>query len=93
MRQVGDRLKQLSEKAILAQRTRIGFVFQNFNLFPHLTVLDNVTAAPVATGHSGRTDADVPSTRRVLRCTPSILNSVKRVTFSRTPSPIDETRV
>ncbi|WLQ38837.1 amino acid ABC transporter ATP-binding protein [Streptomyces laculatispora] len=44
------RLKELSERAILAQRSRIGFVFQNFNLFPHLTVLDNVAAAPVATG-------------------------------------------
>ncbi|MFF1546810.1 amino acid ABC transporter ATP-binding protein [Streptomyces sp. NPDC058291] len=45
-----DRLRELSERAILAQRGRIGFVFQNFNLFPHLTVLDNVAAAPVATG-------------------------------------------
>ncbi|MFJ5846622.1 amino acid ABC transporter ATP-binding protein [Streptomyces sp. NPDC092903] len=44
------RLKELSERALLAQRGRIGFVFQNFNLFPHLTVLDNVAAAPVATG-------------------------------------------
>lgn len=44
------RLKELSERAILTQRSRIGFVFQNFNLFPHLTVLDNVAAAPVATG-------------------------------------------
>ncbi|MFF3171235.1 amino acid ABC transporter ATP-binding protein [Streptomyces sp. NPDC057900] len=45
-----ERLKELSERAILTQRSRIGFVFQNFNLFPHLTVLDNVAAAPVATG-------------------------------------------
>ncbi|MDC2960472.1 amino acid ABC transporter ATP-binding protein [Streptomyces gilvifuscus] len=53
----GDRLKELSERAILAQRGRIGFVFQNFNLFPHLTVLDNVAAAPVATGRLGRPEA------------------------------------
>ncbi|MBY8840915.1 amino acid ABC transporter ATP-binding protein [Streptomyces sp. SP2-10] len=46
----GGRLRELGERAILAQRSRIGFVFQNFNLFPHLTVLDNVAAAPVATG-------------------------------------------
>ncbi|WP_328761403.1 MULTISPECIES: amino acid ABC transporter ATP-binding protein [unclassified Streptomyces] len=46
----GSRLRELSERAILTQRSRIGFVFQNFNLFPHLTVLDNVAAAPVATG-------------------------------------------
>ncbi|MFE4964032.1 amino acid ABC transporter ATP-binding protein [Streptomyces sp. NPDC056660] len=53
----GDRLKELSERAILAQRSRIGFVFQNFNLFPHLTVLDNVAAAPVATGRLTRPEA------------------------------------
>ncbi|MEV0581217.1 MULTISPECIES: amino acid ABC transporter ATP-binding protein [unclassified Streptomyces] len=50
VRRQGGRLKELSERVILAQRSRIGFVFQNFNLFPHLTVLDNVAAAPVATG-------------------------------------------
>ncbi|MEU7056043.1 amino acid ABC transporter ATP-binding protein [Streptomyces sp. NPDC046197] len=53
----GERLKELSERAILTQRGRIGFVFQNFNLFPHLTVLDNVAAAPVATGKLGKPEA------------------------------------
>ncbi|MFF2996388.1 amino acid ABC transporter ATP-binding protein [Streptomyces sp. NPDC057950] len=57
VRRHGERLKELSERAILAQRSRIGFVFQNFNLFPHLTVLDNVAAAPVATGRLGRPEA------------------------------------
>ncbi|MEU6367503.1 amino acid ABC transporter ATP-binding protein [Streptomyces sp. NPDC046931] len=51
------RLKELSERAILTQRARIGFVFQNFNLFPHLTVLDNVAAAPVATRKLGKPEA------------------------------------
>ena len=45
---VRGRLHELSERAILRQRARIGFVFQNFNLFPHLTVLDNIVEAPVA---------------------------------------------
>ncbi|MFF1572438.1 amino acid ABC transporter ATP-binding protein [Leifsonia sp. NPDC058292] len=45
-----DRLKELTEKQILAQRSRIGFVFQNFNLFPHLTILDNVVEAPISLG-------------------------------------------
>ena len=44
------RLKELREKEILRQRSRIGFVFQNFNLFPHLTILENVTEAPIALG-------------------------------------------
>ncbi|WP_430377852.1 amino acid ABC transporter ATP-binding protein [Streptomyces sp. B1-3] len=57
VRRHGDRLKELSERAILTQRSRIGFVFQNFNLFPHLTVLDNVAAAPVATGKLGKAQA------------------------------------
>jgi polar amino acid transport system ATP-binding protein len=42
------RLKELRERRIRAQRARIGFVFQNFNLFPHLTILDNVAEAPIA---------------------------------------------
>ncbi|MCS0599691.1 amino acid ABC transporter ATP-binding protein [Streptomyces sp. LP11] len=58
----GDRLKELGERAILAQRGRIGFVFQNFNLFPHLTVLDNVAAAPVATGRLSK-----PAARELAR--------------------------
>ncbi|MGW2694980.1 amino acid ABC transporter ATP-binding protein [Streptomyces sp. NPDC001296] len=58
VRRHGDHLKELSERTILAQRSRIGFVFQNFNLFPHLTVLDNVTAAPVATGALSRPEAE-----------------------------------
>jgi polar amino acid transport system ATP-binding protein len=51
------RLKELGERAILAQRGRIGFVFQNFNLFPHLTALGNVAAAPAATGRRTRAQA------------------------------------
>jgi polar amino acid transport system ATP-binding protein len=44
------RLKERSEKEILRQRARIGFVFQSFNLFPHLTILENVSEAPIAQG-------------------------------------------
>ncbi|GGU85068.1 glutamate ABC transporter ATP-binding protein [Streptomyces albospinus] len=47
-RRSGDRLHELRERDILKQRTRIGFVFQNFHLFPHLTVLENITEAPVS---------------------------------------------
>jgi polar amino acid transport system ATP-binding protein len=44
----GGKLHELREREILQQRTRVGFVFQNFNLFPHLTVLDNVLEAPIS---------------------------------------------
>ncbi|RDI43872.1 amino acid ABC transporter ATP-binding protein [Nocardia mexicana] len=47
-RRRGAKLYELSERDILRQRSRIGFVFQNFNLFPHLTVLENVSLAPVS---------------------------------------------
>ncbi|MBW4721044.1 amino acid ABC transporter ATP-binding protein [Saccharothrix obliqua] len=47
-RRSGDKLYELREREILKQRTHIGFVFQNFNLFPHLTVLENVVEAPVS---------------------------------------------
>lgn len=47
-RRKGRKLYELHEREILRQRARIGFVFQNFNLFPHLTVRENVALAPVA---------------------------------------------
>ena len=47
-RRTGDRLHELSERHILRQRSRIGFVFQNFHLFPHLTAMENVTEAPIS---------------------------------------------
>lgn len=47
-RRSGDKLYELREREVLKQRTQIGFVFQNFNLFPHLTVIENIIEAPVA---------------------------------------------
>lgn len=40
-------LYEISEKEAARQRSGIGMVFQNFNLFPHRTVIDNITEAPV----------------------------------------------
>ncbi|MBR8128166.1 amino acid ABC transporter permease/ATP-binding protein [Burkholderia ambifaria] len=47
-RRDGDVLHELKERDVLKRRTAVGMVFQNFNLFPHLTVLENLVEAPVA---------------------------------------------
>ena len=48
----------LSDKNKLnAVRTEVGMVFQNFNLFPHMTVLDNLTLAPVNVRKTDKKDA------------------------------------
>ncbi|MEV7013844.1 amino acid ABC transporter ATP-binding protein [Streptosporangium sp. NPDC051022] len=41
------RLHELRESEACRQRTQIGMVFQHFNLFPHMTALENVSFAPV----------------------------------------------
>jgi polar amino acid transport system ATP-binding protein len=45
-RQHGDKLHELKPAEVAARRQNIGMVFQRFNLFPHLTALDNVCLAP-----------------------------------------------
>ncbi|MEV6944199.1 amino acid ABC transporter ATP-binding protein [Streptomyces sp. NPDC051172] len=64
-RRSGDKLHELPEREVLKQRTRIGFVFQNFNLFPHLTVVDNVIEAPVSALKRSRKEA-LEGARRLL---------------------------
>ena len=43
----GNKLHELPPSAICRRRAEIGMVFQQFNLFPHMTVLENVIEAPV----------------------------------------------
>ncbi|MFC4586349.1 amino acid ABC transporter ATP-binding protein [Sphaerisporangium corydalis] len=62
-RRSGDRLHELHEREILRQRTKIGFVFQNFNLFPHLTVRQNVAEAPLSAQRRPRAEVDALVTR------------------------------
>ncbi|MEU3400066.1 amino acid ABC transporter ATP-binding protein [Streptomyces filamentosus] len=57
-RRSGNKLYELREREILRRRTRIGFVFQNFHLFPHLTVLENITEAPVSALRRPRREAE-----------------------------------
>jgi polar amino acid transport system ATP-binding protein len=43
----GEHLHEMHARQIQRQRSKIGMVFQNFNLFPHLTALENVILGPV----------------------------------------------
>jgi len=46
-RQVGDKLHELPEREVTRKRAEIGMVFQRFNLFGHMTALENVVEAPI----------------------------------------------
>ncbi|GIH62838.1 amino acid ABC transporter ATP-binding protein [Microbispora siamensis] len=61
-RRSGDRLHELRERDILRRRTQIGFVFQNFHLFPHLTVRENVTEAPISAQRRPRDEVEALAT-------------------------------
>ena len=50
-------LQTLTDKEIAAQRSKLGMVFQRFNLFPHMTALENVMEAPVHVKHMGKSEA------------------------------------
>jgi polar amino acid transport system ATP-binding protein len=57
-RPVGAKLHELRESEIARKRAEIGVVFQNFNLFPHMTALENVTCAPMRVKGTPREQAD-----------------------------------
>ncbi|PLR39692.1 ectoine/hydroxyectoine ABC transporter ATP-binding protein EhuA [Chimaeribacter californicus] len=54
----GERLHRLSARAIARQRRGIGMVFQQFNLYPHMTVLQNITEAPIGIHKQSRQEAE-----------------------------------
>ncbi|TKK80728.1 amino acid ABC transporter ATP-binding protein [Herbidospora galbida] len=66
-RRSGDVLHELPEREILRQRTKIGFVFQNFNLFPHLTVRENVAEAPLSAQRRPKAEVAETVNRLLLR--------------------------
>jgi polar amino acid transport system ATP-binding protein len=56
-REVGGRLHELREAEVARKRAEIGMVFQHFNLFPHMTALENITCAPLRVRREGREQA------------------------------------
>jgi polar amino acid transport system ATP-binding protein len=46
-RESGGKLYELNEREVARKRAEIGMVFQHFNLFPHMTALENVALAPI----------------------------------------------
>ena len=54
-------------KHIVAVRRDVGMVFQQFNLFPHLTVLENCTLAPIWVRHLPKKDAEAAAMKYLER--------------------------
>jgi len=56
-RESGGKLHELHENVVARKRAEIGMVFQSFNLFPHMTALENVSLAPVRVLKVSRSEA------------------------------------
>jgi len=61
------KLVEESEKNIARQRADIGMVFQRFNLFPHLTALENIIEAPLNVRKTSREQAEEDGVRLLAR--------------------------
>jgi ABC-type polar amino acid transport system ATPase subunit len=55
---VNGKIKNYSARRIADTREKIGMVFQQFNLFPHLTVLQNIMEAPIQVKHMSKSEAE-----------------------------------
>jgi len=63
-KQHGDKIHEMKPREIAKQRRKIGMVFQRFNLFPHMSALDNITDAPI--GVNGESKAEATAHAREL---------------------------
>jgi polar amino acid transport system ATP-binding protein len=57
-RQRGNKLYELPDSEVCKKRSEIGMVFQRFNLFPHMTALENIMEAPLLVKRESRSTAD-----------------------------------
>ncbi len=54
----GDKLYELPDSEVCKKRSEIGMVFQSFNLFPHMTALENIIEAPIHVKQESRATAE-----------------------------------
>jgi len=57
-RERGNKLYELSDNEVCRKRSEIGMVFQRFNLFPHMTALENIAEAPIQVKKVSRSTAE-----------------------------------
>jgi len=57
-RQKGDVLHEMRARDVARQRSEVGMVFQRFNLFPHMTAIENVMESPIKVQHVARKQAE-----------------------------------
>jgi polar amino acid transport system ATP-binding protein len=66
-REINNQLYEESETNIARQRAEIGMVFQRFNLFPHLTVIENIIEAPMHVRKTPRGQAEADAEKLLAR--------------------------
>ena len=66
-RERAGKLHELHDREVSAQRRDIGMVFQRFNLFPHMTALENVIEAPTRVKRIGKQEARTRGTELLER--------------------------
>lgn len=62
-REHNGKLYELNHREIARRRADIGMVFQSFNLFPHMTVLENIIEAPISVRKASKADATADALR------------------------------
>jgi len=64
-REHGSKIYELKDREVCRKRSEIGMVFQHFNLFPHMSALDNIIEAPLRVKRE-RKDKAIENGRRLL---------------------------